>query len=68
MYCCRCQTHVSDCTCPNIDERLQLLRNGGIFLSKWCNLCNKHYSRCNCPVPSWRYDAPDGGTVSVEDN
>jgi hypothetical protein len=53
MFCIVCNSHLSTCTCEDIDERLASLRNAPHFMYKMCRRCEKYYDRCKCPEPDW---------------
>lgn len=53
MWCARCRHDLSDCTCPDIDQRLQDLAKEGKFVYRMCGICGRHYDRCRCPDPLW---------------
>lgn len=48
MYCCTCNKHISECTCPDIEERLKSLQSASHVLTRWCKTCGKHADRCGC--------------------
>ena len=49
----RCDKHLSQCICPDINERLRGATEGGRFVYKKCAICGKHYELCNCENPQW---------------
>lgn len=53
MFCVKCHNDLSDCTCPDIDERMADLAGSEHFVYKMCLVCGKHYARCKCSVPQW---------------
>ena len=53
MFCVKCQKDVSDCTCPDIAERLRSLSDGSHHIQRWCLACDQHYSQCKCENPVW---------------
>jgi hypothetical protein len=54
MWCAKCNHELSECTCPDIEERLRSLSGeSGPLVSRWCILCDKHYSQCKCEAPTW---------------
>ncbi len=53
MYCCKCNNDLSQCTCPDIHERLKSATEGGHFAYKKCNVCGKHYKLCRCESPQF---------------
>lgn len=63
MVCMVCQKHLSECTCPDLEERLDKAVAGGYFVYKYCKKCNKHYERCKCKKPIW---GTKGGEVEEE--
>lgn len=48
MWCGKCQNDLSECVCPDINERLASVSNVAF---KWCEACDKHYALCRCDVP-----------------
>lgn len=53
MECGKCEKHLSKCTCPDLEERLDSAVAAGVFVYKYCILCEKHYERCKCAQPVW---------------
>src|ERR1700687_3810717 len=56
MTCLACHKSVSDCSCPDIDERLHAIAYGPEMtevIVKWCRHCDKHYARCHCETPAF---------------
>lgn len=53
MFCAKCQKDLSECTCPDIEERLARIAQAPGILTKWCVKCDKHHSRCKCKDPEW---------------
>ena len=53
MYCMKCQNDLADCTCSDIQERLNEIAAGGHFVMRVCMLCGKHYAKCECHDPEW---------------
>lgn len=53
MFCMKCSNDLSQCTCDDIEERLQNAAGSGHFAYKKCATCGKHYSRCECAEPKW---------------
>ena len=51
MFCTKCQNDLSNCICPDIEERLASL--GDHFIFRKCKKCKKHYARCKCESPEW---------------
>jgi len=49
----RCNKHLSQCECPDMNKRLQRVVIGGRFASKKCAICGKHYELCKCENPQW---------------
>ena len=39
MWCMRCDRHLSQCVCPDINERLKGATQGGRFAYKKCAIC-----------------------------
>jgi len=57
MYCTKCQKELSDCVCPDIDERL--LNMASLLIYRMCSICGKHYQRCKCDEPEWTTNCGD---------
>ena len=53
MDCMKCQKHFSECTCPDLEERLNKAVDAGVFVYRYCKKCDKHYERCKCEEPDW---------------
>jgi len=53
VFCMKCKNDLSQCTCPDLDERLASLNNSPHFIYRKCRKCGKHYDRCKCPIPDW---------------
>ncbi len=53
MWCVKCNHDLSECTCPDIDERLASLAKSPHFVYRMCKVCGKHYDRCKCENPIW---------------
>lgn len=53
MWCIRCNKHLSQCECPDINERLKGATESGHFAYKKCSICGKHYELCKCENPQW---------------
>jgi len=51
MWCMICNNDLSNCICPDINERLQRAANSGNVAYHKCIKCNKHYNTCKCDVP-----------------
>jgi hypothetical protein len=56
MWCGKCNQELSDCTCKDINERLQKAAQGGNFAYRSCTNCGKHYSFCKCEKPEWKFN------------
>lgn len=52
MWCTQCQKELSNCTCLDLQDRLNGLRNSNVIFRK-CLICNQHYSKCKCNHPIW---------------
>ena len=50
MFCARCQNDLAECTCPDLEERLDSIAN---FSYRKCAKCGRHYARCRCAEPEW---------------
>lgn len=63
MFCCKCNTHISECVCGDIEERLALLNHNPHVIYKRCRTCGKHYALCKCKTPVWgtSHDADTAG-------
>ena len=63
MWCMKCNKHLSECICGDIEERLDQVAAKGYFAYRKCSRCGKHYSRCNCENPEYvtvmRQDGPE---------
>lgn len=57
MYCVKCQAHLEDCKCPDLEERLASIRDH--FGYRKCRLCRNHYALCKCPKPEWMCSEED---------
>lgn len=68
MYCMKCNKHLSQCTCPDLDERLASLNNASNFIYKKCRKCGKHYDRCKCESPDWTTSHDDIEMVDVKNS
>lgn len=53
MYCMKCNHDLSECTCPDIKERLAAISNHPNIAVKWCRKCDNHYAQCRCPEPEF---------------
>jgi hypothetical protein len=51
MFCSKCCNDLSDCTCPDLKERLASL--GNVLIYKACKKCKSHYAKCKCEKPEW---------------
>lgn len=49
MFCTKCQNHVAECECGDIEERLASLAEHPNMAQERCSNCNSHHSRCECP-------------------
>ena len=50
MFCTLCQHDVGECTCPDIEARLQALSNSGGWMVQRCAICGEFGPRCMCGV------------------
>ena len=57
MSCGKCQADLNRCTCEDLEQRLDSVKN---FVYKKCMRCRKHYARCRCALPIW---GQGGGAV-----
>ena len=53
MWCMKCNHDVSECSCPDIAERLLGVSDGPHNIARWCLACDRHYSQCKCANPIW---------------
>jgi len=61
MFCMGCKNDLSQCTCPDLEERLDDTVLKGRFAYRRCKKCEKHYARCKCEDPEWEIiDQPKG--------
>jgi hypothetical protein len=51
--CDKCKKTIGKCECPDMDERLEILRVNGWITYPMCSKCFRHYARCKC-VPRGR--------------
>jgi len=59
MWCVKCKKHISECTCEDLEERLNSAVGGGHFAYRYCKVCGKHYERCQCEKPEWGVKGKD---------
>jgi hypothetical protein len=53
MFCMKCHSDLTDCTCPDLAERLAKACSGGHVAIKWCRKCDKSYHQCECAIPDF---------------
>ena len=55
MWCTICNTHISQCTCDDLEERLRSFaeRPNAKFAYRYCKKCDRHYEKCQCEEPDW---------------
>ena len=53
MYCTKCQNDLSECVCPDLNERMASLNNSPNFIYKKCRTCGLHYAKCQCDTPDY---------------
>jgi hypothetical protein len=58
-----CNKELSECICPDLEERLESLKSMSNVVTKWCTKCDKHYSQCKCKEPE--FVAVNNGKVVV---
>ena len=58
MWCMKCNHNLADCSCPDLQERLQSVVKSSNFAYKKCAKCNLHYSKCKCSQPKWVIEGP----------
>jgi hypothetical protein len=51
MFCHHCNSHLSKCTCEDLEKRLDSVVKKGLFDYNKCTICKKHYERCQCKKP-----------------
>ena len=54
MFCIKCSKEISDCTCPDINQRMKEASNSPYISMRWCAKCDSHYSKCKCENPDWK--------------
>jgi len=64
MWCMKCNKHLSQCTCSDLEERLDKATAGGGFVYRRCAKCGKHYERCKCKNPNWEIRNQPKGTAN----
>jgi len=64
MWCMKCNKHLSQCTCPDLEERLDSAVSASVFAYKFCKKCGKHYERCKCKNPKWEIKNQPKGTAN----
>lgn len=64
MWCAKCNRDISECICPDIDERLAAAVSGGMVVLKYCKKCDRHYKRCKCKKPEWEKRHQPKGTAN----
>jgi hypothetical protein len=50
MYCTRCKHDVAECTCSDIEERLEALSKNKSWALERCAICGEFNPRCLCGV------------------
>lgn len=53
MWCVKCESELYDCSCPDLEKRLDGAVGSGHFAYKACKKCKKHYARCKCVEPDF---------------
>ncbi len=53
MWCAKCNQHLTNCECPDLQERLDSLRTSKRMTHRMCTKCGKHYAACECEDPEW---------------
>lgn len=64
MWCMKCNKHLSECTCADLEERLDKATSAGGFVYRRCGKCGKHYERCKCKNPNWEIRNQPKGTAN----
>ena len=64
MFCTKCQKDLSQCTGPDLEERLDKAVVAGRFVYRYCKKCGKHYERCKCEDPDWAIKDQPKGTAN----
>lgn len=49
----KCDKHISQCTCSDMNDRLRAVAQSGVLAYKKCTICDKHYALCKCENPQW---------------
>lgn len=66
MWCGKCRKNLSECICPDLQERLNEAAAKGALVYKCCKLCGQHYERCKCKKPEFEIKGLPAGRP--EDN
>lgn len=53
MFCMKCQNELFQCTCSDLEERLNSAAADNALEYRYCTTCGKHYARCKCKNPTW---------------
>jgi len=64
MFCMKCQKTLSQCTCLDLEERLDRAVLSGFFIYQSCKKCGKHHQRCKCDNPEWEIKNQPKGTAN----
>jgi len=56
MFCGICQKDFKECTCKDLEERLD---KSEFLVYRKCKLCGKHFARCRCETPIWTTNLGD---------
>jgi hypothetical protein len=54
MWCAKCRNDLSDCTCPDIEERLRRAQSSPNLYIPDCPKCGKPRPICKCAEPAAR--------------
>ena len=58
MFCSQCSNDLADCSCTDLQERLQAAAQSPHFAYKKCSICGNHYAKCSCKVPKYVIEGP----------
>jgi hypothetical protein len=53
MWCMKCNHDLSECTCPDLLDRLKSATENAPFVFKRCKKCGRYHSQCKCEQPEW---------------
>jgi len=64
MWCMECNQHLTNCDCPDLQERLADLLSSKHLTCRMCTKCGKHYAVCECEDPEWAMS--NGGDAQMK--